>query len=217
MILTSQLYLENHLHPNSIHNYIVHPRRLHHRFLTDLTHSEPNLWQPDMASPQTQPTISVRRHLFASPEGRHLVDLLDADLASLYPDWDDLAHPGMHHENNPRPPPIEQTDTFTQPSSTQQLRNGAVRVAELKAANITLAKEELSADVIFFVALQVFNFIICQQRPRGRNRLWRNPPLQPHLEALTSSARSNPQVRRDQAHVRASRCTRPRRVEAAPG
>lgn len=48
--------------------------------------------------------ITVHRHPFDSREARYLIPLLEADLAAFYPDWDQLVHPGMHHENNPRPP-----------------------------------------------------------------------------------------------------------------
>ena len=118
--------------------------------------AHPLLNNESMASNPPPAVISVRRHPFTSTEGRRLVELLDADLASLYPDWDDLAHPGMQHGNDPRPA-VKQINGLFEPPSTR-LRNGPVRVAELKAANRTLEQEELSASLVFFVAFKSSSF-----------------------------------------------------------
>ena len=95
-------------------------------------------------------SITVRRHPFASPEGRRLVELLDADLASLYPDWDDFSHHDMHHENNPRP---AAEDALDSKAPSPQLRKGAVRAAELRPPNTSLASDELTSSLVFCVAL----------------------------------------------------------------
>jgi ribosomal protein S18 acetylase RimI-like enzyme len=38
--------------------------------------------------------IRVAKHPFESPEGHVLIDALNAELDALYPDWDELVHPG---------------------------------------------------------------------------------------------------------------------------
>lgn len=47
--------------------------------------------------------IVVQQHSFDSSEARYLVTSLEADLASMYPDWDESILPGMNYENNPQP------------------------------------------------------------------------------------------------------------------
>lgn len=97
--------------------------------------------------------IVVRLHPFDSSEARYLIPLLEADLASMYPDWDDLVHPGMHHENNPRPPPA-----LTEPKPEKGLSNAAQgdysKSEPSKLSVLTEQTENSRPTIIFFVAFQ---------------------------------------------------------------
>lgn len=86
-------------------------------------------------------SVIVRRHPFDSQEARYLVSLLEADLAAMYPDWDELAHPGMHHENNPRPP--AKIDHEYQGASPKQVYSHEVEI-----------KDEMATGLVFFVAFE---------------------------------------------------------------
>ena len=86
--------------------------------------------------------ITIRRHPFSSPEARFLVTQLDKSLAEFYPDWDQLNHPGMKGDNNPRPPP--------------ELQTGKEEVPSDSSAQVDAQMEEEQAtkkgELVFFVA-----------------------------------------------------------------
>lgn len=102
-----------------------------------------------------KPTVTVRRHPFDSLEARYLISLLEADLAAFYPDWDELAHPGMLHENNPRPP--------SEVKSRQRQEDDAHRDAVLLQTGSSQGNEgddeSESSGLFFFVAFVTEAFI----------------------------------------------------------
>ena len=83
--------------------------------------------------------IQIRRHSFSSPEARFLVAELDKSLAEFYPDWDQLVHPNMHHENNPHPP-------------DEEIAEHAAREASEGGGEVKLEDQEMKDGLVFWVA-----------------------------------------------------------------
>ena len=84
-------------------------------------------------------SIQIRRHPFSSPEARFLVAELDKSLAEFYPDWDELVHPNMHHENNPHPP-------------DEEIAGQAARKSAEGGEEVDLEDQEMKDGLVFWVA-----------------------------------------------------------------
>lgn len=82
--------------------------------------------------------ITVRRHPSSSPEARFLVTELDKSLTEFYPDWDQLNHPAMKHDNNPRPPPEQATEEASLHFFGQ--------------VNDPMEDQETKGELVFFIA-----------------------------------------------------------------
>ena len=101
-------------------------------------------------------SIRVRRHPFASPEARHLITLLEADLAAMYPDWDDIPHGGMEHWKNPKPPnEVASSDDPGAKTDDDACLNEKARLAK-----------DVEDGVVFFVALKPTDD--CEDDTQGR-------------------------------------------------
>ena len=97
----------------------------------------------DDVSAKANANITIRRHPFSSPEARFLVTELDKSLAEFYPDWDQLNHPGMKGNNNPRPPPEPQTTEEGVPLDSS---------AQVDAAPTEEDQQTKKGELVFFVA-----------------------------------------------------------------
>ena len=83
-------------------------------------------------------TIKIRRHPFFSPEVRFLVAELDKSLAERYPDWDQLSHPILQANANPKP-------------SEEDIAKAAAREAATKD-NLDAEQQERKEGLVFWVA-----------------------------------------------------------------